>query len=68
MENRYKTFTNLIVHISRSIQKIKNEEMSLLGFKGTQVQCLFSLYSLDLEINTRFSCIFFEKILVFYFL
>ncbi len=47
MENRYKTFTNLIVHISRSIQKIKNEEMSLLGFKGTQVQCLFSLYSLE---------------------
>lgn len=45
MDNRYKTFTGLILNISRCIQKIKNVEMANLGFKGKQVECLFSLYS-----------------------
>lgn len=45
MEERYKVFTGLITNISRCIQKIKNEEMEALGFKGKQVQCLFSLYT-----------------------
>lgn len=44
MEQRYQTFTGLILNISRCIQKIKNEEMLALGLKGKQVQCLFSLY------------------------
>ena len=43
MEQRYQTFTGLILHISRCIQKIKNAEMAVLGLKGKQVQCLFSL-------------------------
>ena len=47
MENRYKLFTGLISNISRCIQKIKNEEMEALGFKGKHVQCLFSLYNSD---------------------
>ena len=47
MEQRYKTFTGLILNISRCIQKIKNVEMSNLGLKGKQVQCLFLLYELD---------------------
>lgn len=45
MEDRYKLFTGLIGNISKCIQKIKNEEMEALGFKGSQVQCLFSLYT-----------------------
>ena len=44
-ENRYQTFTGLILSLSRSIQRIKNAEMAHYGLKGKQVQCLFSLYS-----------------------
>ena len=44
-EERYQTFTGLILSISRSIQRIKNAEMSFFGLKGKQVQCLFSLYT-----------------------
>ena len=47
MEDRFKIFTGLITNISRCIQKIKNEEMAALGFKGRQVQCLFTLYGLE---------------------
>ena len=46
MKQRYQTFTNLILNISRCIQKIKNEEMAALGLKGKQVQCLFFLYNM----------------------
>ena len=44
MENRYDKFTSLILSIYRSIQKIKNMEMSDFGLKGNQVQCMFHLY------------------------
>lgn len=47
MEQRYETFTSLILNISRCVQKIKNEEMAVLGLKGRQVQCLFALYNSD---------------------
>ena len=47
MEQRYETFTALILNISRCVQKIKNEEMAALGLKGRQVQCLFALYNSD---------------------
>ena len=47
MEQRYETFTSLILNISRSVQKIKNVEMANLGLKGRQVQCLFALYNSD---------------------
>lgn len=43
--NRYNQFTNLILNISRNIQKIKNYEMASFGLKGNQVQCLFHLYN-----------------------
>lgn len=46
MEQRYETFTLLIMTISRCVQKIKNTEMAALGLKGRQVQCLFSLFNL----------------------
>ncbi len=45
MEQRYDLFTGLILNISRCIQKIKNTEMSAFGYKGKQVQCLFTLYN-----------------------
>lgn len=45
MEQRYKTFTTLIMNISKCVQKIKSVEMASIGLKGTQVQCLFSLFN-----------------------
>ena len=45
MEERYTTFSLLLINISRCVQKIKNAEMASLGLKGKQVQCLFSLYN-----------------------
>lgn len=46
MENeRFNKFTSLIFGIRRLIQKIKDEEMSELGLKGTHVTCLF--YAFD---------------------
>lgn len=44
MEQRYTTFSLLLINISRCVQKIKNVEMAALGLKGKQVQCLFWLY------------------------
>lgn len=43
MEERYTTFSLLLVQISRCVQRIKNVEMAALGLKGRQVQCLFAL-------------------------
>lgn len=51
VEERYKVFTRLILDISRSIQKIKSEEMAPYGLKGKQVQCLFSLYNSPRSVN-----------------
>ena len=46
MENeRFNKFTSLIFGIRRLIQKIKDEEMSEFGLKGTHVTCLF--YAFD---------------------
>ena len=45
MENRYDKFTALIFNISSYIQKIKNQEMTKMGLKASQVQCLFYLYN-----------------------
>ena len=45
MEQRYTTFSRLLIQITRCVQKIKNAEMSALGLKGKQVQCLFALYN-----------------------
>lgn len=44
MEQRYTTFSLLLINISRCVQRIKNVEMAALGLKGRQVQCLFALY------------------------
>ena len=45
MEDRFETFTVLIVKISRSIRRIKAEEMAEFGLKGPHVSFLYYLYS-----------------------
>lgn len=45
MNTRFKTFTGLILRISRCISKIKNLEMFGLNLKGKQVLCLFNLFN-----------------------
>lgn len=44
MQERFKTFTGLISKISRSIRKIKTEEMDKYNLKSTHVSCLYYLY------------------------
>ena len=43
MEERFETFTVLIARISRSIKRIKAEEMAEFGLKGPHVSCLYYL-------------------------
>ncbi len=44
MQQRYATFSLLLINITRCVQRIKNVEMAALGLKGREVQCLFSLF------------------------
>ena len=43
MEERFETFTILIARISRSIKRIKSEEMAEFRLKGPHVSCLYYL-------------------------
>ena len=43
MIKRFETFVTVITDIYRSIQRIKIQEMSDFGLKGTHVMCLFYL-------------------------
>ena len=43
MTSRFETFVLHISQIYRCIQKIKSQEMTELGLKGTHVMCLFNL-------------------------
>ena len=45
MEERFETFTVLIAKISRSIRRIKAEEMAEYDLKATHVNCLYYLYT-----------------------
>lgn len=45
MQERYETFTSLVMNINRYILKIKNAEMQAFGLKGNHVQCLHYLYN-----------------------
>lgn len=47
MEERYETFTILIARISRSIKRIKAEEMTEFQLKGPHVSCLYYLSLAD---------------------
>ena len=44
MQERFKTFTVLISKISRSIRKIKTEEMEEFNLKSPHVSCLYYIY------------------------
>ncbi len=44
MEERFKAFTVLVASISRSIRKIKTNEMAELDLKSPHVSCLYYLY------------------------
>ena len=44
MEKRFELFTVLISKISRSIRKIKTEEVSEFNLKSPHVSCLYYLY------------------------
>ncbi len=46
MQERFQTFTVLIAKISRSIRKIKTEEMDEFDLKSPHVSCLYYLYKL----------------------
>ena len=45
LEERFETFTVLIAKISRSIRRIKAEEMAEYDLKATHVKCLHYLYT-----------------------
>ena len=44
MEERFKTFTVLVTSVSRSIHKIKTEEMAEFQLKSSHVSCLYYLF------------------------
>lgn len=44
MEERFETFTVLIAKISRSIRRIKNQEMADYNLKSPHISCLYYLY------------------------
>ena len=44
MTERFETFTVLINRISRSIRKIKNQEMAEYDLRSAHVSCLYYLY------------------------
>lgn len=48
MEERFTTFTVLITSISRSIHKIKSEEMAEFNLKSAHVSCLYYLYKKEM--------------------
>lgn len=47
MVERFKTFTVLIANITRSIRKIKTEEMAKWNLRSHHVSCLYYLYERD---------------------
>ena len=47
MEERFQAFTVLIASISRSIRRIKTEEMAEFNLKSPHVSCLYYLYKSD---------------------
>lgn len=44
MDNRFEMFTMLVNRISRSIRKIKIQEMADYGLRSTHISCLYYLY------------------------
>lgn len=44
MQERFETFTVLINRISRSIRRIKNQEMAEYNLRSAHISCLYHLY------------------------
>ncbi|MBQ8207483.1 MAG: transcriptional regulator [Clostridia bacterium] len=47
MQERFKNFTVLMTRITRSIRRLKTEEMKKWGLKSHHVSCLYYLYKND---------------------
>jgi len=60
MEERYKSFTVLISGISRSIRRIKTEEMAEFNLKSPHVSCLYYLFKED-SLTSRELCAICEE-------
>ncbi|MDE5565380.1 MAG: MarR family transcriptional regulator [Anaeroplasmataceae bacterium] len=56
MEDRFQTFTLLINKITRSIHKIKAEEMKKFDLKSAHVSCLYYLYQNKDGITSKELC------------
>ncbi len=56
MENRFQIFTILINQITRSIHKIKTEEMKKFGLKSSHVSCLYYLYKSNGILTSKHLC------------
>jgi len=56
MKERFKTFTINIAKISRSIRKIKTEEMAEFNLKSPHVSCLYYLYKQNGEMTAKELC------------
>lgn len=56
MQARFETFTVRIAQISRSIRKIKTEEMAEFGLKSPHVSCLYYLYKQNDALTAKELC------------
>ena len=55
METRFEMFTVLIAKTSRSIHKIKAEEMAEFNLKSSHVSCLYYLYKMEVLTSKELS-------------
>lgn len=56
MKNRYQNFTVLLNQITRSIYKIKTEEMNQFDLKSAHVSCLYYLYANEKPLTSKELC------------
>ena len=56
MEERFQMFTILIAKISRSIRRIKTEEMEEFNLKSPHVSCLYYLYRQNGTLTSKELC------------
>ncbi|MDE6661533.1 MAG: MarR family transcriptional regulator [Anaeroplasmataceae bacterium] len=56
MKNRYQNFTVLVNQITRSIHKIKAEEMNQFDLKSAHVSCLYYLYTSEKPLTSKELC------------
>lgn len=56
MEQRFETFTTQIAKISRSIKKIKSEEMAEFNLKTSHVSCIYYLYKSSTPLTAKELC------------